>query len=228
MEGKHSVLQNLPCPPVSGSIKGHSYVSIVDCIRDFLGHTGTGQIAALDLESASNFSNNGLVSDTADSQHVATVMERACQKFTVPNSTPLVILLFFWSDDFEPNSMSKSMRGSAWIKTMTILTRKENGQSATHTYPIALGKKMTRTKKSKQQSTGRWVWSKMVEPDLSMTAATANLFIFSLMYMQRFRISPSDAVPMVWLMEIQNSMRGGACLAITHRFMMCFSAAKPV
>lgn len=141
MEGKHSVLQNLPCPPISGGIKGHSYVSLVDCIRDFLGHTGTGKIAALDLESKMKFPNNGLVSDTADSRHVCTVVKRACQKFTVPNTKPLVILLFFWSDDFEPNSMSKSMRGSAWIKTMTILTRKENGQSATHTYPIALGKK---------------------------------------------------------------------------------------
>lgn len=141
MEGKHSVLQNLPCPPISGSIKGHSYVSIVDCIRDFLGHTGTGKIAALDLESEMTFPNNGFVSDTADSRHVAIVVERACQKFTIPNNKPLVLLLFFWSDDFEPNSMSKSMRGSAWIKTMTILSRKENGQSATHTYPIALGKK---------------------------------------------------------------------------------------
>lgn len=141
VESKHSVLKNLPIPPISSSIKGHSYVSPVDCIRDFLGHTQTGDISAFDLESTMDFPTNGHVQDTAHSRHVHSVVERARQMFTIPNSKPMVCLVFFWSDDFEPNSMSKSMRGSAWIKTMTLLVRKENGHSATHTYPIALGKK---------------------------------------------------------------------------------------
>ena len=27
-----------------------------------------------------------------------------------------------WSDDFEPNSMSKANRGSVWIKTLTFIS----------------------------------------------------------------------------------------------------------
>ncbi len=141
-EGRFSVLQNMPCPNVFGdAVPGHSYVSIIDCIRDFMAHTGTGKIAAAASDSVMSLSENGVVNDTVKSRHIVETVRRAQDNDFVRSMKPLVCMVFFWSDDFEPNGMSKGMRGSAWIKTMTILTRHENGQSSTHTYPISLGLK---------------------------------------------------------------------------------------
>lgn len=39
-QNRFSILENIPRPPVLTDIEGHAYVSIIDCIRDALGHPG--------------------------------------------------------------------------------------------------------------------------------------------------------------------------------------------
>lgn len=59
-----------------------------------------------------------------------------------PTNEAIGIMITAWSDDFEPNSFSKTNRSSVWVKTVTIRTRNEIlKQSFRSTYPIAIGKK---------------------------------------------------------------------------------------
>ena len=46
-----------------------------------------------------------------------------------------------WSDDFEPNSLSKSLRGGVWIKIITFLSNNSESNSIRDTYPISIGSK---------------------------------------------------------------------------------------
>ena len=46
-----------------------------------------------------------------------------------------------WSDDFEPNSLSKSLQGGAWIKTITFLSNNSESNSIRDTYPISISSK---------------------------------------------------------------------------------------
>ena len=43
-----------------------------------------------------------------------------------------------WSDDFEPNSMSKANRGSVWIKTLNFISNNLYYNSLENTYPISI------------------------------------------------------------------------------------------
>ena len=46
-----------------------------------------------------------------------------------------------WSDDFEPNTLNKSNRGSVWIKTLTMITDSSNKNDFVNTYSISIGSK---------------------------------------------------------------------------------------
>ena len=46
-----------------------------------------------------------------------------------------------WSDDFEPNSMSKANRGSVWIKTLNFISNNLYSNSLENTYPISIASK---------------------------------------------------------------------------------------
>ena len=50
----------------------------------------------------------------------------------------LVILGVQWSDDFEPNSSSKSNRGSVWIKTVSFISSSTSKNELSDTYPISI------------------------------------------------------------------------------------------
>ena len=139
-ESKFAVIPNLPIPPIKSDVPGHAYLSIVDCTRDFLGHSQTGNIAAMP-SSVCHFREDTTVKDTMESKQAFEVLDAAMKTPFCIEKHPLICFLMFWSDDFEPNSMSKAARGSAWIKTMTIATTKGNGNRVSNTYPIAIGKK---------------------------------------------------------------------------------------
>ena len=47
-----------------------------------------------------------------------------------------------WSDDFEPNCMSKANRGSLWIKTVTFFSNNLYYNSLEIIYPISIASKM--------------------------------------------------------------------------------------
>ena len=48
-----------------------------------------------------------------------------------------------WSDDFEPNSLSKSLRGGVWINTIAFLSNSSESNSIKDTYPISISSKHT-------------------------------------------------------------------------------------
>ena len=131
--GPNSILQNLPSPNVT-LIDNHAYVSLRQCIADFL---GKGNHI------------NGICQNAKDSQQFLTdssiarkVNERAiaCNR-GISQDDLLVILGIQWSDDFEPNTSSKTNRGSVWVKTLTFLSNDFHKNRLKNTYAISLGLK---------------------------------------------------------------------------------------
>ena len=134
LEGAHSIVQNLPYPEIKTDIPDHSYVSIIDCIRDFLAHTQGRRMATIDQQIT--FSAQAIVTHPSMSTRAKEMfLQLACTNEVLKG------YVFFWSDDVEPNRLSKSGRGSVWIATMTIGTQLGDGHNFNNTYPIAIGAK---------------------------------------------------------------------------------------
>ena len=133
LEGKYAILPNLPMPKIYDHIKGHAVLSIIDCIQHHLAHHTTGSLECIDESSTIS---EGPVKKCSNSKRAAEIWSNAKSKdHAVAN------FLTEWSDDFEPNSFSKTNRGSAWVKTITIGTLDEFGKQRMNTFVIALGKK---------------------------------------------------------------------------------------
>lgn len=131
LQGPRAIVQNLPIPEVRSDIKNHSYVSLIDCIRDFLGHRSLSDIALIDDKTANALPDTvNHLSESRRAQAIANLKKREC----------LISYLTIWSDDVEPNR-TKSNRGSIWLLTATIATRVDNSHSMAHTYPLAIARK---------------------------------------------------------------------------------------
>ena len=140
--GPRSIKDNLPHPRIITSDK-HAYISLKDCVRDFLGHRYDGRQKALfshiDPEiSRKPFEN---VDHPSKLRRAAEILHEVlgCEA-DKKDLDSLVCYIFLWSDDVECNT-SKTNRGSVWIMTMTIATHWGDGHSLTNTYPVAVGKK---------------------------------------------------------------------------------------
>lgn len=137
-EFKFSIVRNMPYPTIFTDIPGHSYVSVVECIRHALAHPHGARLDTID----GNTHNTQVVRHLHESEHARRIYNNCLAHCEAQGSTkPLVSYLFFWSDDFEPNTFSKIGRGSVWVKTMTIGTRVDDDHCITNTYPIAVGRK---------------------------------------------------------------------------------------
>ena len=134
--GPNSIVENLPIPPISTDIPGHSYVSIVDCIRDLLGHQDISSIELIPevmlnhLPDRVNFPSNS----RRGQQIILQIRHHQNHEKAV------VSFIYIWSDDVEPNR-SKGNRGSVWLLTATIATPKDHSHRMDNTYPIAIGRK---------------------------------------------------------------------------------------
>ena len=139
-DGAHSVVMNLPRPPIHRDISGHSYVKPEDCIRDFFGHSTKRKMALLSddfLEQATGCS----VSHFTNSNRAKQCLELLNElRKTGSGATQKGVLMFF-TDDVEPNKSNKANRGSVWLAVMTIGTVPGDGHNVHHTYPVAIGKK---------------------------------------------------------------------------------------
>ena len=70
------------------------------------------------------------------------IMERAIMNNKNRSRDDIVVLLAVqWSDDFEPNTSSKTNRGSVWLKTVTFVSDKYSSNDLANTYPISIGLK---------------------------------------------------------------------------------------
>lgn len=111
-DGKFSFLNNIPYPTVT-TVGDHAYTSLRECIRNRLAF-------GFPLEKVEH---GHSVDDNAN---VTTLMQSAfCQRLVTKCEATYqepVLLLFLkeWQDGYDPNSFSKSNRGSAWVKTITI------------------------------------------------------------------------------------------------------------
>lgn len=139
-EGANSIIQNLPYPEIQKDVPGHSYLSIQECIRDFLAQKHGHRMATISDEIGQGLPKS--ISHTSHSQRAQQILKH----LSSINFDDSVIksYLFFWSDDVEPNRLSKAGRGSVWVATMTIGTQPNDAHNLANTYPIAIGKKGTR------------------------------------------------------------------------------------
>lgn len=139
LEGEHSIISNLPTPPIHLDVSGHSYALVSDCIRDFFGHCQNDQLALI-KDTGSPVLNVNHPSQSKLAKDIFDFLshKEAEASFPVPTAKGY---LFMWSDDAEPNKLSKAGRGSFWILTLTIGTVLGNGHNLNHTYPLAIAKK---------------------------------------------------------------------------------------
>ena len=131
--GKRSIVKNLPRPNVQ-LIDRHSYVSIRQCIANFL--------ACGKMPHKMNKSTNNVVRCITESEMAKYVVDRAHKANN--NMRPediLTLLAIQWSDAFDPNSSVKSNRGAVWIKTVTFISETYNENRRNDTVPIAIGLK---------------------------------------------------------------------------------------
>lgn len=140
-ESTHSIIANLPHPQVRTDIKDHAYLSIVDCIRDFLASLQEDeQLEVITQDTTAPARKIGAdmkVTRSCESPRALEILESA-QKL----GKQVACGLLFWSDDAETNSFSKANRDtSIWVKsfTITMLSRRKGGMRAT--FPIAAGRK---------------------------------------------------------------------------------------
>ena len=98
MRGKYSIVQNLPRPAVI-KINNYSYCSVKQCIWDFL---GKGYLPASQLPK-----------NVIQSKCVTT---RTKLLYSNDLKNMLIMTGVQWIDDFEPNILSRSLRGGVWIK----------------------------------------------------------------------------------------------------------------
>ena len=133
LRGPKSILKNIPMPKVK-FIENHSYVSVKQCAVNFLSMDNyPGKISHL---------NNTIVKSVVESNIGKAVYARAIKSNPgVKEEDILVLLGLQWSDDFEPNSSSKSNRGSVWIKTVSFISDRLTKNDIVNTYPISIGNK---------------------------------------------------------------------------------------
>jgi hypothetical protein len=143
VDGVDSVTKHLPIPDVK-ELAYHSYVSVLDCVADFL-YSNHHRLRYLsDLKDDNKLDVNDLsLFNTQRFWEIIDVAKIRQVEQSVTDDSNIVVLFFkLWSDDFDPNSSSKSNRQSVWVKTLSIFTLTEGGRKVTYTYPIATSKKM--------------------------------------------------------------------------------------
>ena len=136
-----SIVNNLPYPEIMNKkFPGHAVVSIVDCLRDCFSHSNAkaidvGIVDDILLEDTSKVQSRPLKHwAMATAGRNAALSARALKK-------KLFIGLTTWSDDCDPHAFAKKNRGSVWVKTVTILAVRGDGNTLKLSYPIAIGKK---------------------------------------------------------------------------------------
>ena len=113
-------MKNLPRPAVI-EIDNHSYCSIKQYLSYFL---GKGYLPASQLPN--------------NAKHSKYITTRAKLLYVNDLENVLIMTGVQWSDDFEPNSLSKSLRGEVWIKTITFLSNNSASNSIRDTCPISI------------------------------------------------------------------------------------------
>lgn len=140
LDGKFSIVANLPMPKVHAEVPDHAYFSIIDCIRDFLAHKGDECLEAITEDTVNQ---QGPVEYRCQSNRAKTIQQNVLDVKNKKGIEVIGNMLFTWSDDCETHAMNKMHRegNGVWVKTLTIGTINAGGQTMRATYPLAVGKK---------------------------------------------------------------------------------------
>lgn len=149
-DGQYSVSKQTPIPNVIFK-KGHSFVSLTDCIADFLMRNNEEMAPAFEMwknylgEAPFDYAHKWNLMGLFTCNKSLTIVRNANQRMIdqeLQDTLPLIpVFIKFWSDDFDPNKSTKSNRQSVWIKTCTIFTADKYGKKIQRTYPISFSKK---------------------------------------------------------------------------------------
>lgn len=144
LDGDLSIAKHVPIPIIQQQ-KDHSYVSLLDCVADFLIRKDNIIKSLTDWD---DYINDALLRHDMHlfvSNRVIKIINDSKQRLLLnclDNTLTMVpIFITFWSDDFDPNKSIKSNRQSVWIKTVTIFSMNESGEKIMVTYPLSLSNK---------------------------------------------------------------------------------------
>ena len=133
LRGVRSICNILPRPNVS-ILDNHSYVSVRQCIADYL---GKGNLPSIIPSKPSE-----IQTETFHSNYCQEIRKRAAKdNKNVSYDNLMIITAVQWSDDFDPNSFCKNNRGSVWIKTLTFFSSDYDSNKIENTYPLSIGLK---------------------------------------------------------------------------------------
>jgi len=200
IDSKYSIPKNVPVPECT-MMDHHSYVTIKECISDYLAH-GLHSIMKLDDWPIANEDINYKVNGTMfQSKCCNEIIQKAYQRkqnhVTNPNIPVLCFFLTFWSDDFEPNSSTKANRQSVWIKTMTIHVLTTDFKHKKTTYPISLAKKGMDHSVIDEVFIKKWKNYKLECLLLCIVHVIIHRFMFMLIYIQFYVINLKDEHPYI-------------------------------
>ena len=136
VDGKYSIFDNLPHPTIIKFGNNTAGVSIIECIQDLLAF-------GFPTAKITNPSIVGHVNCSEQSSR-AQLISKFVQAKLSPFVADMILLFLEWQDDFDP-LVTKSNKGSATVKTITIFcpSRSKYRNSAIYTFPVCLapGKK---------------------------------------------------------------------------------------
>ena len=141
ISGSRSILKNLPHPEIQQLIDGHVYISLVDIIRDLVGH-------GRHVESLS-YNSNTIHAQSVRGQEILRAASMVAMDVSsgaqpkpgdVCGTSPraLILPIYLWRDGFDPFNVKKN-KASAWCMFASIGTPQSRIHSSINTYLSALG-----------------------------------------------------------------------------------------
>jgi hypothetical protein len=141
IDGEFAITRHLPVPKAI-KVEDHSFVSVAECVADFLLRVNT---KITDIYKWENTVDKFIINSQMHLFRSRRIQEarykgiERIETFGVKEGIPIITLFIkFWSDDFDPNKSIKANRQSVWIKTCTIFAMDNFGKKIQETYPISL------------------------------------------------------------------------------------------
>jgi hypothetical protein len=131
LEGKFSIMENLPVPTVH-SIAGHAYVDPLECCRCCLAWPN----AKLSILEERNFHGEVCI-HSSQSKRAREIFSSA----TAAGCDGIISYLTFWSDDCDAGSTAMQGNANMWVLVMTVATPIDDRNRVQNSFPIAVGKK---------------------------------------------------------------------------------------
>ena len=131
--GSQAISQILPYPMIQQVADGHIYVSVVEIIRDLVGHGRHIESFSADTSSVLAKSQRGqdiIIASQKSSRMVGLDCNRKFPGHVLP--------IYIWRDGFDPFNVKKN-KASAWCMFVSIATPCTSIHSSCNTYLAALG-----------------------------------------------------------------------------------------